>query len=520
MGLLNTHLKEDSKVTTCILGGDFAMTYNDIDGIMTHLLIKTIHDDWALNRPWNDNDRAFLFKSASGEPFHDLTNMKKLMNWEDEHALVGAGIALASSQSIVASAQSRSTAAASASASAPSQSTATASASASVPSRGTASASALAPSRGVAATSSEQYTCRLREKHAQAAEKIVLYMEQIRQREANVQDNVKEEELAQADQEELLKLRVECETARSEFEAALRMEALAMRLSGRSCVKVEALWHSAEEATQEAKANDQCNVTKTATRKLVRLVAAAKSTSAKGLESFEPLSRKTKELAAVMDVDGYSDDEVNDDDKDSDKFQAAARRRQHKREKILRDNASAPSRGVAAQGQNTLCNFAARKATREGNGWRWSDEPLQDLVQNILQWRDEILAKTMPGENRSPGSPGIVLNREQQKEVQDLHFDSWLHKVTQDDDDRISRYVIRNRGCKTKVKQKLESAYRTSCFKDYGGQVWLHCLIAIGTFDDEVLKCMNQAGAGLVQRVSCICQCCGWFGRSFDSGPG
>ena len=389
MDLLNKHQKEDSKVTTCILGGDFAMAYNDINDIMRHCLKKNIQDDWGVYR-WPDNDRAFLFKSDSGERFHVLTNMKKLMNWEDKHALVGAGIALASSQSIAASAQSRSTAAASASASAPSQSTATASASASVPSRGTASASALAPSRGVAATSSEQYKCQLREKLAQAAEKIVVYMQQTRQREANVQDNVKEEELAQFDTEQLVKLRVECETLRAEFEGALRMEALKLKNQGAVGAKeVEALRLSAEEATQEAKVNDQCNVTKAATRKLVRLVAAAKSTSAKGLESFEPLSRKTKELAAVMDVDGYSDDEVNDDDKDSDKFQAAARRRQHVREKILRDNASAPSRGVAAQGQSAMCTLAARKATREGNGWRWSDEPLQDLVQNMLQrpWR-------------------------------------------------------------------------------------------------------------------------------------
>ena len=45
------------------------------------------------------------------------------------------------------------------------------------------------------------------------------------------------------------------------------------------------------------------------------------------------------------------------------------------------------------------------------------------------------------------------------------------------------------------IIRDLASLYRSECFSLFGGQDWMHVLASVGTLDDLVMQCMNEACA-------------------------
>ena len=85
------HIRQgfDKDDVTCVLGGDFSMTFKAVDAAFQ----RGLNDKEHGSRGWEVSDtdppdRAFLFKTLP-EGFYS-TNIALLMNFEGVHALVGA----------------------------------------------------------------------------------------------------------------------------------------------------------------------------------------------------------------------------------------------------------------------------------------------------------------------------------------------------------------------------------------------------------------------------------------------
>ena len=116
-----------------------------------------------------------------------------------------------------------------------------------------------------------------------------------------------------------------------------------------------------------------------------------------------------------------------------------------------------------------------------GQGWIFSGVLAEQVVAQVLQWREEV----------SGGQPYDLLPLELQKVIQRKHFELWRDDPAQAD--KVRTVTERRRGVKHKIFRDLWSMHRTHCFEQFGGREWMHMIIALGRLDDLVMQCMNEA---------------------------
>ena len=78
------------------------------------------------------------------------------------------------------------------------------------------------------------------------------------------------------------------------------------------------------------------------------------------------------------------------------------------------------------------------------------------------------------------------------EKIQKKHKEKWLEDP--ENQSRFEEVSKRHDGVKGKTTRDLNSMYRTGCFEKMGGTDWLFIWIAIGTVDELILQCMNEAG--------------------------
>ena len=59
--------------------------------------------------------------------------------------------------------------------------------------------------------------------------------------------------------------------------------------------------------------------------------------------------------------------------------------------------------------------------------------------------------------------------------------------------ENIETVTKRHKGVAHKINWDLASCYRSRCLQTLGGSDWMHVLCAIGTLDDDIMGCMNEA---------------------------
>ena len=77
------------------------------------------------------------------------------------------------------------------------------------------------------------------------------------------------------------------------------------------------------------------------------------------------------------------------------------------------------------------------------------------------------------------------------RKIHEKRFQAW--KEDPDNLDKIKTVERRHNGVNHKINRDLLSMHRTACKDAFGGIEWMNLLIAVGRFDDLIMRCMNEA---------------------------
>ena len=128
----------------------------------------------------------------------------------------------------------------------------------------------------------------------------------------------------------------------------------------------------------------------------------------------------------------------------------------------------------------------------------WSGQAAEDEVMQLLEWRDVefqsmgLGATAGPSAGTTSGRPGHWLPFDRQKAIHEKHKKMWSEAP--ENQAKLKNLEKRHKGVNHKIIRDRNAMYRADCFEKMGGTDWLYILVAIGTLDDKIMKCMNEAG--------------------------
>ena len=192
----------------------------------------------------------------------------------------------------------------------------------------------------------------------------------------------------------------------------------------------------------------------------------------------------------------------NEEDVDwgrSDDAAQVERHREREEEEQQQQHAD-PDQELQPQDLVATMPTVVRMPTPSGQGWVWSGKAAEDEVVQVLEWRDVEFAEldaglgaaAGPAAGATSGRPGVVLPFKQQKAIHDKHWRQWLQDPK--NKEKLEKVEERHDGVHHRMIRDQKAMYRAGCFEKMGGTDWLYVLVAIGTLDDVVMMCMNEAG--------------------------
>ena len=110
---------------------------------------------------------------------------------------------------------------------------------------------------------------------------------------------------------------------------------------------------------------------------------------------------------------------------------------------------------------------------------------MRDRYPEVGQYHDGLRART---------TPIVVMPMDMQKSLQQQAMDMWFKENPDIKAELDSRCLNR-----TVYARTARMLYRRACFKLFGGQEWMHLLIAVGGLNATLLSCTKQASTELVE---------------------